>query len=227
MGPEVERTMEATTDGSTQERSFPLEADTLTGDIRDVLLTHIRSMETPWSKLSEFQQGDKIRAISKCAEDLVRRSITIVASQDFPRLEVKPGKWSVKEGHIDLALSTMGSVENIMKLAEHHEGRALLVLVDPGEFFGERRAARAEPDQRAMKLDPDECEEDAESGAETEPGASEGEGEAGAEVPQPDSDAPVAEGGDSEAVAAPATEPEASKSTRRRKRLTIQEMEPA
>lgn len=30
-----------------------LAADTLMGDIRDMLLTHIRSMETPWSKLSE------------------------------------------------------------------------------------------------------------------------------------------------------------------------------
>jgi hypothetical protein len=31
----------------------PMEAKTLSGDIRDVLLTHIRDIKVPWTMLSE------------------------------------------------------------------------------------------------------------------------------------------------------------------------------
>lgn len=157
--------MEATTETVTQADYIDLQVDTLTGDLRDVLLTHVRSMEDPWSKLPEYRQAEKIQAIQKCAEDLVRKSVQIVAHQGFPHVSVTTGKWEIGDV-IGMKIGISRSVDNITKLAEHGNGAAVLVLVEPGEFFGQRQAARAEPDQRAMDLDAVAAAEDGRSAIE-------------------------------------------------------------
>ncbi|SFS58340.1 hypothetical protein [Methylobacterium sp. yr668] len=163
--------MEATTEADTQVLPADFDAETLTGDLLDVLLTHVRSMETPWSKLPEWDQRDRIRAIEKCAEDLVRRSVHVIAHKGQPHLVVQTGKWSVGE-LIDLKVGASSSVENITKLAEHGNGSAILVLIEPGEFFGQRQEAKADPDQPAMDLGGEEAEDgDGEPAAGTEPAA--------------------------------------------------------
>ena len=129
-----------------------LQAETLTGDIRDLLLTHIRSMETPWSKLSERQQQAKIDAITNGAETLVRAAVRLVAHQGFPHLTVSTGKWAVKDG-IKLEVVSSAAVDNITKLAEHGSGAAILVLAEASEFFGERQKAKAAKDQPDLPID--------------------------------------------------------------------------
>jgi hypothetical protein len=128
-----------------------LQAETLVGDVRDALLTHIRSMETPWSKLSERQQQAKIDAISRAAESLVRGSVHLIAHQGFPHLVVSTGKWGVKDG-IKLEAMASATVDNITKLAEHGAGAAILVLAEAGEFFGERKKAKAAKDQPDLPI---------------------------------------------------------------------------
>jgi hypothetical protein len=43
------------------------EAETLSGDIRDALLTHVRSIQVPWTMLAEDEQQNAIDAIEKTA----------------------------------------------------------------------------------------------------------------------------------------------------------------
>ena len=149
--------MEATTSAATQaaDQQARLAAETLSGDLRDVLLTHIRSMETPWSKLSEREQQNRIHAIEKAAETMVRGAVRVVANHGFPHMIVQTGKWNVGDG-VELKVSGQSTVENITKLAEHGMGAAVLVLCEVGEFFGQRSAAEADPDQPAMDLGADE-----------------------------------------------------------------------
>jgi len=148
--------MEATTDASVQAaNTATLAGDTLRGDVRDGLLTLLRDMETPWSKLSQRDQQWRIEAVDKLAQKVVRQSLQIVANQGFPHLAMRTGKWNVGDG-IKLEITGAASVENITRLAEHGQGECIVVLAEVGEYFGERRAAAAEPDQRAMDLDADD-----------------------------------------------------------------------
>ena len=126
-----------------------MKADTLTGDIRDMLLTHIRSMETPWSKLSEREQGEKIEVVTEAAKNLVRNAVAIVADKGFPNVTVKIVEWKVKGG-IKLVLETINTVENIVHLADQDGASAVLVLCDVQQFFGEAAAAKPDPDQPDM-----------------------------------------------------------------------------
>jgi CHAD domain-containing protein len=128
-----------------------LEAGTLSGDVRDVLLTHIRSMTVPWAMLNEEEQRDKISAISKCAEDLVRKAIKVVTAQNFPTIIVEVKEWKVKGG-IEMKCGASALIENIHSLAEHGPSPAVLVLAEASGFFGERAKARADKDQKSLPL---------------------------------------------------------------------------
>ncbi len=121
-------------------------SETLSGDIRDALLTHVRSIKVPWTMLAEDEQQDAINAIAQTAETAVRAAARIIAQRGFQHVIVTTGKWTVKEG-VKLECDASATLENINSLAQHGSGAAVLVLVDPQEFFGERAPAKPDKDQ--------------------------------------------------------------------------------
>lgn len=120
--------------------------DTLRGDIRDALLTHVRSIKVPWTMLSEEEQQDHIDAIALTAESAIRRVVGLIAHRGFPHILVNTGKWTVKDG-VKLEVIAAATVDNINRLAEQGTGAAILVLTDAAEFFGEKAPAKADKDQ--------------------------------------------------------------------------------
>ena len=150
--------MEATTQTAAQaSNTKELAAETLRGDVRDALLRIVRNMETPWSKLAENDQAWRIDAISRTAEKVVRDAVRTVANQGFPHVEVLvSNKGKFAGGSMELTIAAPFSVENATRLSEHGVGSAILVLAKPGEFFGERRIARAQPDQSTFLNEDDE-----------------------------------------------------------------------
>lgn len=134
--------------------TLDLQAETLSGDIRDMLLTHIRSMETPWSKLSEDQQRDRIEACATAGRDLVRKSVKLVAHRGFAHMPITLKDWTVKDG-IQLKVAAADTVEEITKLAEHRSGHALIVFASSSAFLGARSEPEPEPDQPEIEFDPE------------------------------------------------------------------------
>lgn len=127
------------------------EAETLSGDIRDALLTHVRSIKVPWTMLSEDEQQDTIDAISNTALHAVRKISATIAQRGFPHLVVGVGKWTVKDG-IKLEVQAASLVDNIHKLAEHGNAAAILVLADPAEYIGERAPVKADKEQPDLPI---------------------------------------------------------------------------
>lgn len=130
------------------------ETGTLAGDIRDVILTHFRSIKVPWAMLNEQEQRDKINAIDNFGRDVARRAVHMVAASDMPTVHVMVGKWTVGE-QIELKVSSAALLANITRLAEHGQTAAVLVLADPGAYMGEREKQQADPDQPGFPFDPD------------------------------------------------------------------------
>lgn len=144
-----------------------MEAGTLAGDIRDVILTHFREIKVPWSMLSEQEQADKIEAIEKLGRDVARRAVYMVAASDMPILHVTTGQWTVKD-QIELKVAAGALVTNITALAQHGQSAAVLVLADPGAYMGEREKAKAAKDQPDLPFDPDTGEVDPDPDGEPE-----------------------------------------------------------
>ena len=125
------------------------EAETLSGDIRDALLLHVRSIKVPWAMLAEVEQQATIDAISKTADHAVRQIARIVATADLPHVLASVNKFTVKN-EIKIELLATSLVANICTLAEHGKGNAVLVLADAADFIGARAPAKANPDQGDM-----------------------------------------------------------------------------
>lgn len=150
-----------------------LQAETLSGDVRDQFLDIIRGLDEPWTKLSEHQQKRIIQNVEKTSRDVVRGSVDIVAQTGFVHMLVTTGEWTVKDG-IKLKVNASGSVEDITKLAEHGGGSAILVFADAAAYFGQRAEAKADKDQPDLPMhDADgviqEGEGETEVAAETKP----------------------------------------------------------
>lgn len=128
-----------------------MQAETLSGDIRDQYLDILRGMDEPWTKLSEHQQKRIIGNVEKLSRDVVRGSVDIVAHTGFVHMLVTTGEWTVKDG-IKLKVAASGSVEDITKLAEHGGGSAILVFADAAEYFGQRAEAKADKDQPDLPI---------------------------------------------------------------------------
>lgn len=143
----------ANTEQSPQEAAIEFAVETLSGDLRDSLLTHVRSMETPWSKLSQDAQQDKIDAVESMAEDVVRRAVSLIARRGFDLIPVKIADFTVKGGAIKGKFEAIVSESNVVSLSDHQAKSAVIVLTDAADFLGEREPARADPDQPDMLND--------------------------------------------------------------------------
>lgn len=132
-----------------------LAAETLSGDLRDVLLTHIRGMETPWSKMSEKAQADKIFAITNAAETTVRRAVAIIAARGNEPIFGRIAKFTVKD-EIKAELVASSSVGNIEKVAENIGQPAIIIFANPDIFIGQKADAEPDKDQPALPIEGDD-----------------------------------------------------------------------
>ena len=132
---------EAEIDREKRERQVDLGLGTLAGDFRDTILTHIRAMPVVWQKLGEAKQQEKIDAIEKLADDMVRRGTALIARNGFDAVPVMLGKFDVNGREVKGQFEAVFSESNIIALADHQGANALIVLADYTEFFGERETA--------------------------------------------------------------------------------------
>jgi hypothetical protein len=128
------------------------EAQTLSGDVRDALLTHVRGIRVPWAMLSEQEQADEIAAISRTAEHTVRIVAGLIAAAETPHVVAKVAKFTVKTD-LKIELMVANLVGNICALAEHGSRNVVLVLADAADFMGERAPAKPDPDQPQLPID--------------------------------------------------------------------------
>ena len=114
------------------------EGKTLSGDVRDILLGHIRSMSKPWAMMSEQEQTDKIHAITETGKHVVRGVVSVVTRNKFPAVHVIVGAWKVDKALKSSRLASLGRQRHAAGRAQGRGG-----AVDPGRSFRLFRRARA------------------------------------------------------------------------------------
>lgn len=127
-----------------------LDDKTLTGDIRDFLLTWVRSMQKPFEAMSESDQRDLISAVEGSARELVGGVIAVVSGRGFEKAFVKLGKFSVGDG-IEAKIITDRSERNLLNFNDFAGRSAMLIFADPAEFDGARAPARVFKRQRDIE----------------------------------------------------------------------------
>lgn len=127
-----------------------LDEATLSGDIRDFILTWVRNMKKPFEQMSESDQRDVIDAVEGSARELVGGVISVVSGRGFEKAFVKLGKFSVGDG-IEAKLITDRSERNLLNFNDFAGRSAMLIFADPADFDGARGPARVFKRQRDIE----------------------------------------------------------------------------
>ena len=128
-----------------------VQAETLSGDIRDSFLTIFRDVKDPWAKLPEFDQMTINARVEKLAQDLVRRAVFIALDRGFVHIPVTTGKAVLADG-IKIEVSASRIAKNCTILGENPPWPAVLVFADVEDFIGERAPAPVDQDQPGLPI---------------------------------------------------------------------------
>jgi len=123
---------------------------TIGGDLRDMLLTHIRSMTGPWSRMPEEAQRNKIEVVEKSAHDAVRRIVHMVARKGFDQVPIVLGRFQSDGKIVKASIEATYNERHILALGDHVGKAAMLVLADAGGFLGESSSPAVDPDEPAL-----------------------------------------------------------------------------
>lgn len=142
-----------------------LDLDTLTGDIRDALLTHFQSAQKPWPQMTQRAQRDTANAFERAAQRLVKCVVAKLSAHEFASCAVALGEVKIKgDKGIEAKIVALNTGFNRDALGAHVGSTAIIVMCDAETFYGERHAAKTDPDQPELigLPAPDDGDDDAE-----------------------------------------------------------------
>lgn len=125
-----------------------LEIETLAGDLRDEMLKRIRTMNRPWSLLTEDEQRDLASSLELFANEIVRGAVRLIADYEWPRAVVHIGEVKIRgEKGIEVKIGAANIEHNRNVLGDHVGDEAMLLMIDSEAFMGSRGPVRIDPDQ--------------------------------------------------------------------------------
>lgn len=141
-----------------------LELDTLSGDLRDEMLSRIKHLKATWNLLSQSEQAEVANGLELFAKTIVRRAVHLVTKQSFPHTAVTLAEMKIKGGKAIEAKIVCDNIEhNRTVLGENIGEMVQIVMIDSTRFMGERAPAATDPDQPDLPLDGDGTEDPADS----------------------------------------------------------------
>lgn len=133
----------------------PLSLETLSGDIRDAMLSRFRMAPKPWAQMSEAQQRELVEGFGLAARDLVRKAVRMVTGFEFPRVTVVLGDVKIIGGdkaRIEAKVTCGNIAENREVLGDYVGDHVLMLMVDSERFMSQRKEPQVEPDQPDLPL---------------------------------------------------------------------------
>jgi hypothetical protein len=130
-----------------------IKLDTLSGDIRDVLLGHFRNQPKSWPEMAADDQRMVANAFTAAANELVRKVVQVFTSYEFPRAVVTLGEVKIKgEKGIEAKIGCP-NIEHYRSILGQHVGQNIMVLmVDSETFMNSRAPVKIEDDQPDLPL---------------------------------------------------------------------------
>lgn len=134
-----------------REEAVAIAAETMLGDLMQLVIGELRAMPDVWQKLSEARQGDVIERVEKQCRDAVRQCIQIIATRGHTAIPGTLDSATVKDG-----------IKAVVKIAltdpHRHDlidatGRSVIVIVaDAAEFSGGSGEVKPDPQQPEFNM---------------------------------------------------------------------------
>lgn len=135
--------------------------ETMTGDLRDVLLNFLKHEKNPlpWNMQTEDQQSALIEKVTNACQIAVERAVKTIAADGRKAIICMLDQVKVKDG-IKAVLKLSKEDEQRHALMDSQGSTVLLVVADIESYTGERKAALPEPNQNRLPMDDEDGSED-------------------------------------------------------------------
>jgi hypothetical protein len=134
-------------------------ADTLTGDVRDVILQFIKweTAAKPWNQRSADEQQKTLNRVTNVAENLVRQAVKLIATHGMTAVPGALESVTIKDG-VKAALLLSKADDAWVAAAKHQGGPITLILSSMDDFMGQREEIEiyVEENQMILPLDSEE-----------------------------------------------------------------------
>lgn len=125
---------------------------TLSGDLRDQVLSLVRRQRQPWSMLSEEQQTRVVEEIDEFVWPIVTQAVGIIAGRDFASITARVRDCKAGEKGIEAKLALASHDPNRHELMDSVGSTILIVLADPAIYRGARGLAAIDRDEPELPL---------------------------------------------------------------------------
>ena len=133
-----------------------IDVSTLSGDIRDAMLTRFRLLKRTYSELSQQEQTEVANGLELAARDIVRKVVREVTKTDFEHVVITLGEVKIKgEKGLEAKITCPNIEHNRAILGEHVGDMVTLLMVDSERFMDARGPADVDPDQAEMEIEGD------------------------------------------------------------------------
>jgi hypothetical protein len=139
------------TSGNGHDLTHGLARKTLSGDLRDAILTSIKRLKKPWDKMSELEQRDLIYSTSHAAEMLVRKAVALIAAEGRPTVSGQIETAKMGKG-LELKVVASRMAEGRHELLDAQGSEILLIVPGVEQFLGQRKPAKATPDEPELPI---------------------------------------------------------------------------
>jgi hypothetical protein len=141
-------------DAAARDLTHGLAAKTLSGDLRDIILKNIKQLKKPWEKMGELEQGSLIADIGWNAEHLVRKAVALIAAEGRPSVSGVIDTAKMGKG-LELKVIASRMAEGRHELLDSQGSEILLIIPGVEKFLGQRKPAKATPDEPELPIGED------------------------------------------------------------------------
>lgn len=144
-----------TADDELDERAMRLARETLTGDIRDIILNDMKDRKStlPWNLRSEAEQTEIIDHVARLSAGIVERVVKIVAAGGRRTIHASLKKVTVTDA-IKAEIELSKADQQRHELIDATGASVLIVVADAEAFTGERDPVAINKEQGEL-IDPE------------------------------------------------------------------------
>lgn len=132
---------------------FDPELGTLMGDMRDAMLSRIRTLQKPWAQMTEAEQIDCANGVELAARDMIRKTVRLVNKHEWPTCVVTLEELKIggKAG-IDIKVTCPNISDYRNVLGDHVKTSVMMVFADSETFMAAKAPVEIDRDQPEMDL---------------------------------------------------------------------------
>ena len=133
-------------------------ADKLRGDLRDIVMTPIKTLQKPWAQMTEAEQRDLAYSVDQRCRTLISALVMILSAEERKVVLTTVDTCGIDaKGRIISKLVASRTAEHRHDLMDAQGMEVLIVLADPDQHLGADDApdVHATKDQPELPLDDD------------------------------------------------------------------------